>query len=226
MLLVVLCEIRGGGAQTRPHGYKVPRSGRMPPGPGRMQVPTGRPAQHPASPELRPYVDASGKPACNATGLRNSAYCVEDNTYPTQLIKSILRNVNVDLSDSEILARQPPDREDSVDQRVCPTKRKTIYPKSAQNAEKEWLYVVNDVEYAQAVTTEVCGQEDTPCEFLSSSLPPGYTSACRQKFAYRKLLALHPTDKKAYADNFPFPSCCVCYVKSPPLAARSLPRRT
>ncbi|EEC17542.1 hypothetical protein IscW_ISCW022568 [Ixodes scapularis] len=152
MLLVVLCEIRGGGAQTRPHGYKVPRSGRMPPGPGRMQVPTGRPAQHPASPELRPYVDASGKPACNATGLRNSAYCVEDNTYPTQ--------------------------------------------------------------------------EDTPCEFLSSSLPPGYTSACRQKFAYRKLLALHPTDKKAYADNFPFPSCCVCYVKSPPLAARSLPRRT
>uniref|UniRef100_A0A090XD47 Uncharacterized protein n=2 Tax=Ixodes ricinus TaxID=34613 RepID=A0A090XD47_IXORI len=98
MLLVVLCEIRGGVAQTRPHGYKVPRSGRMPPGPGRMQVPTGRPAQHPASSELRPYVDASGKPACNATGLRKSAYCVEDNSYPTQLIKSILRNVNVDLS--------------------------------------------------------------------------------------------------------------------------------
>lgn len=226
MLLVVLGEIRGGSAQTRPHGYKVPRSGRMPPAPGRMQVPTGRPAQHPPFSELRPFVDASGKPACNATGLRNSAYCVEDNTYPTQLIKSIIRNVNVDLSDSEILARQPPDREDSVDQRVCPTKRKTIYPKSAQNAEKEWLYVVNDVEYAQAVTTEVCGQEDTPCEFLSNGLPPGYTSACRQKFAYRKLLALHPTDKKAYADNFPFPSCCVCYVKSPPLAARSLSRRT
>ncbi|CAN7993350.1 unnamed protein product [Ixodes hexagonus] len=225
MLLVVLGGIWGAGPPTRPHGYKVPRSGRMPPVAVRMPMSTGRPLVYPAASELRPRVDASGKPACNATGLRDSAYCVQDDSYPTQIIKNILRNINVDLSDSEILARQPLNSEDSVDQRVCTTKRKTIYPKSAQNAEKEWVFVVNEVEYAQAVTVEVCAQEDSQCEFVSSGLPPGYTSACRQKFAYRKLLALHPTDKKAYADNFPFPSCCVCYVKSPPLAGRSLTRR-
>ncbi|KAK8765102.1 hypothetical protein V5799_032289, partial [Amblyomma americanum] len=139
-----------------------------------------------------------------------------------QIIRNVVQSLNVDLSDKEILARQPLNHEDSIDQRVCAIKRKTIYPKSARSAYQEWLYVINDVEYAQAVTIELCADEGAPCEFVSSGLPPGYTSACRQKFAYRKLLTMHPTEKKAYAENFPFPSCCVCYVKSPPLAARSL----
>lgn len=226
VLLAVLTTAWCDGPSTRPHGFKtVPtRAGRVPTN-RRHVASTTPPIVFPRSSELRPLVDGSGKPSCAATGFRESAYCVDDDSYPTQAIKSILRRVNVDLSDHEILARQPLDREDSIDQRVCKTKRKTIYPKSARNADKEWLYVVNDVEYAQAVTVEVCAQEESPCEFVSSGLPPGYSSACRQKFAYRKLLAVHPTEKKAVADNFPFPACCVCYVKAPPLAARSLPRR-
>ncbi|EEC04363.1 hypothetical protein IscW_ISCW002721 [Ixodes scapularis] len=78
MQLVVLSEIRSGSAQTRPHGYKVPRSGRILPNPGRMQEPTG-----------------------------SSAFFVDDNTYLTQVTKIILCNLNVHLSDSEILQRQP-----------------------------------------------------------------------------------------------------------------------
>ncbi|CAN7981708.1 unnamed protein product, partial [Ixodes pacificus] len=78
MQLVVLSEIRSGSAQTRPHGYKVPQGGRMPPGPGSMQAPTG-----------------------------SSAYFVDDNIYPKQVIKSILRHLDVDLSDSDILERRP-----------------------------------------------------------------------------------------------------------------------
>lgn len=208
---------------TRLHGFKNVRSARGPPG-GRTtnRTTTSRPVVYPASGELRPPLNAQGMPMCATRGLRESAYCVEDSSYPTQIIQGVLRNLNVDLSDKEILARQPLNHEDSIDQRVCPTKRKTIYPKSARSADQEWLYVVNDVEYAQAVTTEICADEEAPCDFVSTGLPPGYSSACRQKFAYRKLLAMHPTEKKAYAENFPFPSCCVCYVKSPPLAGRSL----
>ncbi|CAN8017209.1 unnamed protein product, partial [Ixodes persulcatus] len=36
----------------------------------------------------------------------SSAYFVDDNTYPTQVIKIILRNLNVHLSGREILERQ------------------------------------------------------------------------------------------------------------------------
>lgn len=207
---------------TRPHGFKMMRSARGPPPSGRMPPTTGRPVFYPTSGELRPRLDSHGMPACETRGLGESAYCVEDATYPTQIIRNVLQSLNVDLSDKEILARQPLNHEDSIDQRVCSTKRKTIYPKTARSADHEWLYVVNDVEYAQAVTTEICADEEAPCDFVSNGLPPGYSSACRQKFAYRKLLAMHPTERKAYAENFPFPSCCVCYVKSPPLAGRSL----
>lgn len=52
--LVVLSEIRSGSAQTRPHGYKVPQSGRILPNPGCMQKLTGCPAKQTASSELRP----------------------------------------------------------------------------------------------------------------------------------------------------------------------------
>lgn len=207
---------------TRPHGFKTMRSARGPPPSGRTPSTTGRPVVYPSSGQLRPRLDAYGMPACAAHGLGESAYCVEDDSYPTQIIRNVLQNLNVDLSDKEILARQPLNHEDSIDQRVCTSKRKTIYPKAARSADHEWLYVVNDVQYAQAVTTEICADEEAPCDFVSSGLPPGYSSSCRQKFAYRKLLAMHPTEKKAYAENFPFPSCCVCYVKSPPLGARSL----
>lgn len=148
------------------------------------------------------------------------SFCDDDASYPTEIVKTVMREVNVDLSDNTLLGRQPLNHEESIDQRVCETKRRTIYPKTARNSDREWLYVVNDVEYAQAVTTEVCAEEDSQCEFVANALPSGYTSGCRQKFANRKLLALHPTEKKAYAENFPFPSCCVCYVKAPPLGTR------
>ncbi|XP_064457027.1 uncharacterized protein LOC135367854 [Ornithodoros turicata] len=178
--------------------------------------------------ELRPRLNDYGLPNCAMTSGVNgrkrrpeASYCDEDETYPTEIVKSVLQKVNVDLSDKTLLGRQPLNHEESIDQRVCATKRKTIYPKTAKNSDSEWLYVINDVEYAQAVTTEICAQEDSPCEFVASALPPGYTSACKQKFANRKLLAMHPTERKAYADNFPFPSCCVCYVRAPLIGGRS-----
>jgi hypothetical protein len=42
---------------------------------------------------------------------------------------------------------------------------------------------------------------------------PGYTSVCRQKYIYKKLLAFSP-DGKAMTDTFKLPSCCVCYIRS------------
>lgn len=38
-------------------------------------------------------------------------------------------------------------------------------------------------------------------------------SRCKQKYSYKRLLALHPTEKRTYPEAFKFPSCCSCYIK-------------
>ena len=42
----------------------------------------------------------------------------------------------------------------------------------------------------------------------------GMSSMCKQKYSYKRLLALHPTEKRTYPDAFRFPSCCSCYIKT------------
>lgn len=53
------------------------------------------------------------------------------------------------------------------------------------------------------------------------NLPLGFTSKCKQKYSYKRLLALHPTEKRTYSDAFRFPSCCSCYVKFDDLLGRN-----
>lgn len=48
------------------------------------------------------------------------------------------------------------DEEDVNEERVCRRTPKVIYPQMARNQAKQWVYVVNDVEYIQAVVSEVC----------------------------------------------------------------------
>ncbi|XP_050037943.2 protein spaetzle-like [Dermacentor andersoni] len=204
------------GFQTMPSALGITRAGRPP-------VTTGRPVVHPTPVEQRPPLDARGMPACAAPRSGDIAYCVEDDSYPVQIVRTVIRSLNVNMSDEVVEERGLPSHEDGIDQNVCPSRIKTIFPKTARSAEGEWLYVINDVTYVQAIIVEVCVHEDSPCDFaVHSGLPSGYTSECEQKFALRKLLALHPTEEKAYGETFRFPSCCVCYIRSPKLAGRSL----
>lgn len=53
------------------------------------------------------------------------------------------------------------------------------------------------------------------------NLPLGFASKCKQKYSYKRLLALHPTEKRTYSDAFRFPSCCSCYVKFDDLLGRN-----
>lgn len=110
-------------------------------------------------------------------------------------------------------AHYPAD-EDPDEERVCSQFVKIIYPQMAKNEEGYWRYVVNDNDYSQAVQAEVCEKQGKPCLHMDH-LPPGSYSLCKQKYSYKRLLALHPTEKRTYSDTFQFPACCVCYVKSP-----------
>jgi len=51
---------------------------------------------------------------------------------------------------------------------------------------------------------------------------PGYTSACRQKYIYKKMLSLSENGEPIH-DTFKLPSCCVCYIRSSLLADRREP---
>ncbi|XP_075556638.1 protein spaetzle-like [Dermacentor variabilis] len=139
-----------------------------------------------------------------------------------QIVRTVIRSLNRNTSDKEVRERGLPSHEDGIDQNVCRTRTKTIFPKTARSADGKWLYVINDAAYVQAITVEVCVGEGSPCDYVMySGLPAGYSSTCKQKFAYRKLLTVHPTEQKAYAETFPFPTCCSCYVKSPMLVGGS-----
>lgn len=50
------------------------------------------------------------------------------------------------------------------------------------------------------------------CAYMNP--PLGMKSLCKQKYSYKRLLALHPTEKRAYLDSFRFPSCCSCHVRT------------
>lgn len=57
---------------------------------------------------------------------------------------------------SEIDGRKSYIDDDITEERVCKSRSKLIYPKMAKNQANQWIYVVNDVEYAQAVVAEIC----------------------------------------------------------------------
>jgi hypothetical protein len=49
---------------------------------------------------------------------------------------------------------------------------------------------------------------------LSEAFPAGYTTACEQKYIYRRLLAV-ADQGNTVMDEFRLPSCCACTVKGP-----------
>ncbi len=46
--------------------------------------------------------------------------------------------------------------DDLSEERVCRRIPKVIYPQMAKNQANQWVYVVNEVEYTQAVVAEIC----------------------------------------------------------------------
>jgi hypothetical protein len=167
---------------------------------------------------LIPSIDAAGRPLCLSDP--SDTFCENVSDYPKAALKKDIHLSPIEFRElfgvKEIDGRKMyQDEEDVNEERVCRRTPKVIYPQMARNQAKQWVYVVNDVEYIQAVVSEVCEKPDKPCAYLDHALPPGMYSSCRQKFAYRRLLAIHPTEKRTYTDTFQFPSCCACYVKSP-----------
>ena len=53
-------------------------------------------------------------------------------------------------------AQPLPQESENNEESVCRKVPRVIYPQMAKNQANQWIYVVNEVEYTQAVVAEIC----------------------------------------------------------------------
>lgn len=173
---------------------------------------------------LAPSIDKSGKPYC---ALNNSlAFCEDVPDYPTNEIIGALSKLSGDALDIVfsvgIKGKTPLNTEDLTEEAICSSETRTFKPKAGKTLSEDWVYVVNNIRYEQLVTAEICRDEGKPCNHIQGNLPSGFQSVCRQRFAFKSLLAIKPVSQEPYKEDFRFPSCCICYVTTAP-GFRKLP---
>ncbi|XP_049805379.1 uncharacterized protein LOC126248444 isoform X1 [Schistocerca nitens] len=164
--------------------------------------------------------------ALNFTPKEDVKNCSEDGTsicdknvrdYPYHYIEEVIANSAYDFSSyfqddhiyEDVATRIDADANDDS---VCDSEETVLYPKVGQNADDRTLFIVNnDGNYKQGVRVEKCRRkEQSPCD-PKLVVPTGFKTHCKQKYIYRKLLALQPNGEPV-PDNFRIPSCCSCYI--------------
>ncbi|XP_053595060.1 protein spaetzle [Microplitis demolitor] len=145
----------------------------------------------------------------------NATFCEHVSNYPKDFVKVTLRNRN----DLRHLAFVDDYQSTEIDQRIdasdddtlCQTHETVVFPKTAENKKKEWLFVVNEDDFPQGVRIEKCMTENSSCKLIEG-FADGYATTCKQKYIYRQLAAIKP-DGAIGSDLFRFPSSCCCHVK-------------
>jgi len=99
--------------------------------------------------------------------------------------------------------------EEAEEARACRGRRATVYPRKAKNVRGQYLFIVNQAEWRQAVEVEQCEAAGQVCR-TDSDAPAAGTTACRQQFAAYKLYAINENSEQVY-DSFRLPSACICH---------------
>jgi len=99
------------------------------------------------------------------------------------------------------------------EKRACAIRRDVVYPKKARNSKGQFVFVVNDNNYRQAVEIEQCVEEGQKC-LTDDDAPVSRQTLCKQKYATYKLYAITSNREQVY-DSFSLPSACLCHYKSP-----------
>ena len=97
---------------------------------------------------------------------------------------------------------------------LCGAVGSYVYPKRGRNKDDRFRFIINapELRYIQAVRIEKCRETGSSCRLRGglSFEDFGVRTVCRQKYTYRKMLAL-AEDGSEEVDLFKFPSCCICY---------------
>ncbi|XP_011157218.1 protein spaetzle isoform X2 [Solenopsis invicta] len=144
---------------------------------------------------------------------RRKTYCENVAEYPRQLVNAaIARNASLRFLES---VDPMPDIEQRIGERMdesslCPSHEQVVYPQSAQNKDKQWLFIVNQDNLKQGIRIEVCLNDGQRCNLIDG-FAEGYKTTCKQKYIYRELAAVG-SDGKIFKDQFRFPSSCCCHA--------------
>lgn len=147
----------------------------------------------------------------------HSTFCENVTNYPTQLVNAaIARNSSLRFLENvdEILSDPIPDIEHRIkpaDEQLCDYVEHLVYPQTAQNKEKQWLFVVNLDGLKQRIRVEICLNDGQECNVIKG-FAENYKTTCKQKFIYRELLAVG-SNGNIVKDQFRFPSSCCCHIK-------------
>jgi len=144
-------------------------------------------------------------------------------------------NVNVDdgLLSNELIKQKifddkykPPinTRFGGGEKRACAVKKNVVYPKKAKNSKGQFVFIVNDNQYRQAVEIEQCLNEDQTC-LTDDDAPYSRSTLCKQKYATYKFYAIN-SDREQVYDSFSLPSACLCHYKSPNSFRSNIQTRT
>ncbi|XP_029668728.1 uncharacterized protein LOC115238788 [Formica exsecta] len=148
-----------------------------------------------------------------ASGCHKSIFCENVADYPRQLVNAaIARNASLRFLESIDPMPDIEQRIDTTDEvPLCRYSEQVVYPQTAQNKEKQWLFIVNQDNLKQGIRIEVCLNDGQECNMIQG-FAEGYKTSCKQKYIYRELAAVGSSGN-IVKDQFRFPSSCCCHVK-------------
>ncbi|KAG7199322.1 hypothetical protein KM043_018171 [Ampulex compressa] len=156
---------------------------------------------------------------------RGSTFCESATHYPQDLVnQAIRRNDSLKfLAGVDIIYDLGQRMGESETDVLCAAQEQVVYPKSAENKQKEWHFVVNQDNFQQGIRIEKCLNENSDCEVIDG-IASGYKTSCKQKYIYRQLASI-TNDGDIAPDTFRFPSSCCCHAKftGNPLTRMGLP---
>ncbi|KAL6266969.1 hypothetical protein P5V15_000053 [Pogonomyrmex californicus] len=148
-----------------------------------------------------------------APSCHKSTFCENVVDYPRHLInQAIARNASLRFLESVDPMPDIEQRIDATDESpLCQYREQVVYPQTAQNKAKEWLFIVNQDNLKQGIRIEVCLNDGQECNLIDG-FAEGYKTTCKQKYIYRELAAVG-SNGNIIKDQFRFPSSCCCHVR-------------
>ncbi|XP_068230327.1 protein spaetzle-like isoform X2 [Palaemon carinicauda] len=154
------------------------------------------------------------RPRCTAHSADPSAPCERDPEYDNVrgLVNQLLATtsdpgLSVFLNDGFTPSiTHDGDRESPA----CVYQERLIFPLRAKTHKNDWVFVVNQENFRQAVVTEMCLGKGKPCD-IGIPNTGDVSTFCRQKYVYMTMLVVGTN--RLEPDVVLMPSCCVCYIR-------------
>ncbi|XP_071572519.1 protein spaetzle-like isoform X2 [Temnothorax nylanderi] len=146
---------------------------------------------------------------------RRQTYCEDVPDYPQKFVNqmlaansSLLHYATEDFKESGLTPKI-----DDQETPLCLSMEKLIYPKTAENKDNVWLYILQSEEakFSQGLRIEACSEENAKCEVIDG-FAEGYITMCKQKYIYRELTAISETGE-IIRDYFRLPASCCCHIE-------------